>query len=283
MGRLWHRVPRSACHRRSSRRERGPCFLPAHDAMPARVGIFRAKLRGLEAGVHDEQSAVPAGFAFKRFADVFYARTKTCVSRIRRKLRFLAREILRNELERAPIGRPVHLQDQQHFPGKLLFVAYLPSEIRICRRSRNVEAQRFHLGFVEPRGCPARSNVSINLDFGGSLVQYPPDEAQREPAVLAISVPSIGHLQLALREAKRRLRAAAAVVDDAKKGDRIGQGDQTETRDQGVLARPGHGEAPPAALWRPVLRRLKTNSSSTALRPITRKKRYFGMISHHQS
>src|SRR3989442_6931320 len=38
--------------------------LPGHDGMPARVGIFRAKLRGLEAGVHG-RSALSEGVMLK--------------------------------------------------------------------------------------------------------------------------------------------------------------------------------------------------------------------------
>src|SRR5262249_7438565 len=95
--------------------------------------------------------------------------------------------------------------------------------------------------------------------------------------------PFVGRPQLALRQRQNGVRIGAAVVGDPNQCHGIRQDDQTRARDEGKRPRPTHQPAPPGDPLTIARNRLRTSRNRIAVSPRTKKKRYFGIASHHQS
>src|SRR5581483_2883033 len=248
------------------------------DRIARPVRIPGSKGLGVQPGIHDEKTAAARPFPFERLAR---GRATLLVDLVARDHgpRQLATRVLGLELQRPPVRLPIQLEHQRDLARQLLLVS-LSRALGIGSQRRGIEAERFHLGLVEPPWRTAAVAVAERkeLRIGGLLLgEDAPAKLQRKPAVLAIAVPGFDAMQLALAQPHARPGLARAVPQRAAERDRVREREQGEAGDE--RARAFHAAAP----RRTVRTRLNTSSSSTEVSAITRKNSHFGMISHHQS
>ena len=111
---------------------------------------------------------------------------------------------------------------------------------------------------------------------------YAAVDSQAEAGVFFISAVSVRHAQFAFGEFDHGLRFAHPVVSDTTEGDDVGDKDDGESGDQNfsiVFRVP----TPCATGCSALRKRLSMTRHSIATRLSTRKNRYLGITSHHQS
>ena len=184
-------------------------------------------------------------------------------------------------LDRLLPRRPRELEHDQHLAWQLAgeTLARFGSGIA----GSGVETQGGEPACVQPRRTASVQRVAVVGQFLVGI-EDAPVQRQRQAAVLRVAVTAGRQCQLAFAEHDAAFRFIGPVPGDARQSDGVGQQNQRHTGGERTPACPGgHRDSPGLARLLTPRSRLRTNRISTALRPRTKKKRYLGMTSQHQS